>query len=301
MKKILCLVFILFNTIVHGQVPIFSENWYVEMSFEDTLENKYILFDTNNVWFVTKPEKEILFIPSTLPEIGEKALITDTNDYYAINTNSSFCFKLILEQALFHHIFFRYKYDFEKNKDGGIIETSYDNGKSWENILFDEKIIGVKTFIDGLYTTNDKIESYNNSPGYTGLQSEIAAFDLEFYYRTLNNIDTVLMRFTISSDSVESNNEGWLLDDFRFSKYPGDGISNPIKLNNSINIFPNPTSDILYIKSDIESINKIEIISPAGIILPSIYENGEIFLDHMSPGIYLIRINQNFTKKIMIN
>ena len=36
-----------------------------------------------------------------------------------------------MQQCDAYSIQFDYKYDFENSKDGGIIETSYNNGVSW--------------------------------------------------------------------------------------------------------------------------------------------------------------------------
>jgi len=71
-------------------------------------------------------------LPSDDPYLGEYAIISDTNDYYPIKIKSSFQFKLLLDCGCdVYSINFSHKYDFDKNKDRGIIESSFNNGLSW--------------------------------------------------------------------------------------------------------------------------------------------------------------------------
>ena len=91
------------------------------INFEDTIKHKYIAIDTQNIWQIDKPEKVILFLPPSSPYLGEKVIFTDTSKYYTSNIESSFQFILYLGEGNTYKILLEHKFDFEPNKDGGII------------------------------------------------------------------------------------------------------------------------------------------------------------------------------------
>jgi hypothetical protein len=191
-----------------------------------------------------------------------------------------------------------HKYDFEKNKDGGIIETSYDNGLSWQNIIYDPTIMDNVDYVSGLYNLNDTIDSFNDKPGFTGLQDEINEVEIVFWTSWQIFEDTVLLRFTIVSDSIESNNEGWMLDNFVFG-YFYVGIDEN-EHNNNIYISPNPSNSIITINSPVERITKIEIISLNGVQILERYNTNSICIDKIQAGFYLIKINDTYIEKLII-
>jgi len=65
----------------------------------------------------------------------------------------------------------------------------------------------------------------------------------------LNHIDSVFYRFTFITDSVDSNEEGWMIDDISVGIYLGDFVVPIAADNNFISIYPNPCTNNLYIKS----------------------------------------------------
>jgi hypothetical protein len=289
----LIIIVLYFNALsIYSQEAL---NWGYNLNFEDTSEYKYVGIDTNNIWYITKPQKQILSSPSY-------AIISDTNKYYPKNVKSSFQFKLVFDYGCdAHAIMFWHKYDFEINKDGGIIETSYNNGISWQNIIYDTIIMdNVFDDISGLYNLNDTISSFNNQPGFTGLQSEIKAVSIDFwnYLIYTKELDTMLLRFTIVSDSVDTNNEGWMLDDFVFYSILV-GIYEK-EYGNNIYISPNPSNSIITINSPIERIKKVDIISLNGVKIIEEYNTNSICIDKIPAGFYLIKINDKYIEKLLI-
>jgi hypothetical protein len=108
--------------------------------------------------------------------------------------------------------------------------------------------------------------------------------------------DTMLLRFTITSDSIDMQNEGWMLDDFRF----GGIRTYNIESNNSdvkIQIYPNPGDNLLVIKNEdhLNDIKQIHIINTAGTTIMSINVNRKkhfmIDLSRFTSGIYYFRFN----------
>jgi hypothetical protein len=79
MRGLIIIVLYLSTLSIYSQEIL---DWhYSTINFEDTSEYKYVSIDT-------KPEKQILFLPSNYPDLGAYAIISDTNDYYPIKVKS---------------------------------------------------------------------------------------------------------------------------------------------------------------------------------------------------------------------
>jgi hypothetical protein len=262
--------------------------------FESIEQKKYFKTDSN-IWKITKPSK----LKFNSSYNGEYAILSDSNNYYAKDINASFQFKINLEfcEDQFYMHFF-HKFDFELSKDGGVIETSYDNGLTWHNIVSDTLLIKYAEDIQGFYQNSSKIKSNNESPGYTGTVSEFSEVRLitECQGYKTNNIDTLLFRYTITSDSIESNNEGWILDNFILG-YILVGIKDYQDTN--IIIKPNPASDYISIILPNQLINSSEVLTMNGVILMK-SNNCELDVSELPEGLYLIRINNKCVRKLMI-
>lgn len=289
MKKLIILLSVLNFFAAYNQEVI---NFYddFDIDFTDTSQYKYLSIDTNNVWTIAKPKNK-----QNLTWISD-ALFTDTSLYYGKNIKSSFQVKLYFNgQHDYYVVYLIHKYDFEKNRDGGIIETSYDGGHTWQNILVDPKIGGdSRTF--NLYNVSDTIASFENQPGFTGSISDLT--ETVFYFFTGNvEEDTMLLKFTITSDSFESENEGWMFRELRFYTTLLDGIEE--SNTSTIGIYPNPVNEDLRINGNSENISKIEIFSTTGRLLTGKTGNyiSSIDVSGLSKGIYLLvlRNENNYT------
>ena len=294
MKKLILFLILFKMSFAYAQEVIILNAYLTELSLEDTSEYKYVSIDTDSVWYIAKPQKVLLSMPSNL---GDYALITDTNQYYPKNSRSSFQFKLYLDVVDFYLIEFYQKYDFELKKDGGIIETSYDNGETWQNLIMDTLIINHNLGYL-LYDIDDTIEAFGGQPGFTGTFSEGGFYSV--WWQNYSMIgDTMLLRFTFASDSNDTDNEGWLLDGFRF----GGGlvpIDDPAT-NSALTLYPNPASSYLSIKTQNGLLVQLDVLTTAGTIVYSKTINGNEILDisSLKPGIYFIRCIEN-TGRIQI-
>jgi hypothetical protein len=286
MKRIIFLFLLLNIPGIYGisqeLIPFFFG--FNPISFEQASDTQYILIDTNKVWFITKPHKELLILPSYL---GEYALVTDTALYYPKNITALFQFKLLLNWYDYYEIGFWQAFNFEENKDGGIIETSYDDGLTWQNIIFDTLIMNHILTGVSLYSPDDTIAAFNNQPGFTGTQTNFGGYYVGWQNRSMIN-DTMLLRFTFASDSVDTPHEGWILDEFTFEG--GLVPINDVNSDANVEFFPNPVNDILRIRSDKDPINSFRIYSLTGEML---LENtginiNSILVRSMSKGFYLI-------------
>ncbi|MBN2273658.1 MAG: T9SS type A sorting domain-containing protein [Bacteroidales bacterium] len=286
MKKIFFIALLFYAVAVNAQQPICLGNMAGgDLDFEETSQYNYIVIDTNHVWFIAKAEKQILF--ANTPN-NKHSLITDTSGYYKNNIRSSVKFKLCFSWAEDYTIMFWHKYDFEKNKDGGIIETSHDNGVTWQNILYDTLIMNNVKLTGGLYSNSDIIGSYGNQPGYTGRQPEDKSVRIEFYAREYMLEDTMLLRFTISTDSNDAQNEGWMLDDFSF--FGGEtAIEYHINEIKTL-IYPNPANKYIKIENEPNRVNEVKVISLTGeTMLEQKGDNISVLnIESLSAGLYIV-------------
>ncbi len=240
MKKLFLLAVSLFSMTAYSQNPIYLSYGHVEIDFEDTSQYKYILMDTT-VWDSKIPEKNKLTNNSN-------AIVTGKSFYYENNLKASFQFKIIFKEADSYELRFHHKYDFEKNKDGGIIETSYDNGIAWQNILFDTLLHPfVLDGFNNFYNESDTLASYDQQPGYTGLQSEEIISSYHFKIDDQLKDQTMLLRFTISSDDNNSSNEGWMIDNFLLIGYMSDYVETQEEFL-PLKIFPNPSTKTITVE-----------------------------------------------------
>lgn len=302
MKKIVIIITLIYMTMNGYSQEVLNFGFSGDnIDFEDTSDYQYLKIDTNNIWFITKPQKPILFIDSNYLFLGEYAIITDTNIFYKPDIISSFQFRLnLMGGCNGYTLMFYHKYDFESNKDGGIIETSWDNGLTWQNILYDS-IIQNNLFSSpqNLYTISDTINAFNNQPGYTGLQNSFKNVWLSFWATSEIIDDTLLLRFTIKSDSISSNHEGWMLDKFAFGGFLV-GIDELSESNDKIDIYPNPAKEHITIKCKNEVIRQVSIYSILGDKEIEVYDSNIIQVSGLLPGMYFLRVNEKYLKKIII-
>ena len=300
MKRIIILLFLVKSITAFSQEKLWLGISGGHMPLESPDDSQFVKIDTNHVWFITKAEKSILF-PNN--PSNNHQLVTDTADYYNSNVVSSFNFKLLIEEVDFYWIQFFHKYDFEENKDGGIVETSYDNGETWQNIIYDTVIQNNIIEIINLYDVSDTISSYGNQPGFTGIQSGYLSSYIEFSANPDMYLDTMLLRFIISTDPVDAQNEGWMLDDFYF----GGGYFESVKDNNSNpgpKLYPNPVESLLIIESKVHNISQVSILSFIGETVIEKKGNNITFvnIDSLEKGCYLVicrnRSNNYWISKI---
>jgi hypothetical protein len=285
MKKLLVLLFIINSLITIAQTTIDLMQSPGAIGFEFPGDTQYVQIDTNRIWFIAPLKKERIILPSGS---GENAIMTDTSQFYPPDGYASFQFKLAIGFFDYRTILFWMGYDFEQNKDGGTIETSYDDGETWNNLIFDTAImnhtIPAEVF---LYDEFDTIAALGNRPGFTG-SDYYSGFDVTWSNRIMPN-DTMLLRFTFASDSVDTPFEGWVLDDFNFI---GDYVSIESNTNQlSVFIFPNPTIDLINIFSKAKPIIRVEVLSLVGrlLLVESGFDIKSLSVDSLQPGYYIVR------------
>jgi hypothetical protein len=279
----LILIILIFNA-AQSQEPIIVDFMITTtLDLEIEADYQYLAIDSGSIWHIGTPDKEVLSLPENL---GQNAIFTDTNLYYSVNSHSSFQLKLALGTADFFHLRFYVKIHTEPNKDGGILETSWDNGTTWSNILFDPLIMNNLEDEIYLYELKDTIASLGNQPGFTGEDFVNGYYSVDWRNPNIG-LDTLLLRFTFASDSNETPHEGWLLDDFSIL-----GLLAPVEnsSDNQLIIYPNPANNYLLLLPSSKGFKKIEIYSITGNIIMQGFNNpsGSVDVSSLSPGVYII-------------
>lgn len=232
----------------------------------------YMSPQAGNIWQIGAPSKTI-FSSAYSPGI---ALVTDTLNPYPVNNESSFEFLIYSDDVTIVH--FWHRYDTDSLSDGGVVEVSPDGGTTWNNIIDEPQIQQVYSFYADLST----ISSNGNKPGFTGYSdwtySGFAGYAFNF----------LRFRFTFTSDAVNTNKEGWMLDNFNFECL-GTGIvefgkSKPFLL------YPNPTDGNFSIRS--EAGKKVESVRVMDVCGKTILNSMEttVSLADVPPGLYTVEI-----------
>ncbi len=204
----------------------------------------------NNSWQIGTPQKILFSEAATFPN----AIITDTLEPYPTNDSSYFSFDLEPTYIFgVKAIQWKQKIDFEYGKDGGRIELSTDSGQTWQSV-FDNPLTynfygfdstNVDTLADGDFA-------------FTGTDSVWRDVWLCFDDSWIYYNDGLRLRFVSVSDSVETNQEGWIIDNLIVHKtLIHTGITEK-KGNQYFKIYPNPAQDRLFI--DLKKLNEYHLI-----------------------------------------
>ena len=249
----------------------------------------------NNVWEIGQPEKTIFNSAKT----GTKVMITDSANFYPENCNDYFLIQLPIPYYYWGEaiLSFYHKFDTDTLTDGGIIEISYNNGNIWENIFEDKHHIATN-FI-GLYSDTIQGGEY----GFSGSSSGWQYVELYWWWVALTgtksassvNFDSPVIRFRFKSDSVNTNKEGWMIDDIVLRGYDVGGAIPDVSFSYP-DIFPNPATDFIHFKLTHEYFPGLSfsLYNAQGQIAFSkpITEN-KMNVSFLKPGVYLYKIEKD--------
>ena len=244
-------------------------------------ENSHIIIDTssnpNNSWQTGVPKKPVFDSAYSIIH----AIVTDTLNPYPINDTSSFILKHVRPGQLGGNeslmLNFWYRFNSDSLSDYGKVEASIDNGTTWINLLTED--------------IKYSLQWHGPKPVLTGNSNGWQQFNLELNMLTytLGYSDTLLYRFTFISDSIQTNKDGWMIDNFLLADW-WEGIEDH-NSKESFLIFPNPTSGIIYINEEnFEKDNHLTIINNMGQVVFETTLNEKQYLDigNLQNGVYLI-------------
>ncbi len=202
---------------------------------------------------------------------------------------------------------FWHKYDMDTLTDVGIIEASYDGGISWFLARDTSNATSSGSFFwwdsdfhasNGNYT-NHPLTITGRSDGWI-----LSRFNWQWWIPVKSDtiiypLDSLMIRFTFISDSIDTSKEGWMIDDILTTSADWQSCSDIIEtIPNSIKIFPNPFSQQITIESDEELKGaEIFIYNSIGIIVKEIHDTYGFSItinrDDLSPGIYFLVVTKN--------
>jgi hypothetical protein len=174
--------------------------------------------------------------------------------------------------------------------DYGKIEASVDNGITWVNLMTEDTTYYLQWLAPKPVLTG-------NSNGWQHFSLELNMLTYELGYS-----DTLLYRFTFISDGIQSNKDGWMLDDFQLVDW-WEGIA-AFSNNDFIDIYPNPSSGELSI---VNTMNpkvgyQVEILDVRGkTVLKDKIDSNKLRLD-LPNGLYLMKLksNEHITMKKLV-
>lgn len=313
-RQIIKLIVILF--ILNISAKVYSQYNYDSVSFEKPTSK--IIIDTtgNNIWQIGTPNK--VFFNSA--HNGTKAIVTDTINSYPINDTSSFIYVIRNPYTVtcYTSMEFWHKYDMDTLTDTGIIEASYDGGNSWVLVSDTSEVSPMGSYFwwdDDFHASNG---NYTNHPLTTTGKSDgwiLSRFNWQWWIPVkadtiIYPLDSLMIKFTIISDAIETNKEGWIIDDILTASAEWQLCSDIEEtINNNFRIFPNPFSQQMIIES-MEDLKGSDIIiyNSTGIMVKEIHNASghsiTVQRDNLSSGIYYLVITKNGkmigTNKILI-
>ena len=269
-----------------GGCPFGTAYCTYDFDDRDTAHHFYVdTSQTNNIWQIGIPSKNI-FNTAHSPQFS---LITDSLNTYPINNISSFSFTLRSDD--WTEINFWHRINSDQLNDGGVVEYSTDGGISWNNI------INSPYFLNGFGSNVDSISSNSNKLGFSGTSLGWVNSSIQGYA-----IDYVKFRFTFTSDSINTNKDGWMIDDINIS-CTGTGINEIVK-NSPFQVIPNPTSDfisVIFVKA--EKFISATLFDVLG--YPILTTNNSMFcISQFESGLYFLTIvsdKEKYVTRILIN
>ena len=276
MKKFYLIIIVLLISMSSGkgQQPFYSctVNFEDDPCWEASYWNLTIPGSTN-LWQICVPHKTVFDSALSSPH----AILTDSSGHYPVNSTSSFIIKAVLQQngMCAYMLGGWYKFDSDSLKDFGRIEISKDHGTTWLNALSD-------TVIPDFSWSPAK-------PVLTGRIHQWRQFNAILWDSFL--IDTLYYRFTFISDSIQTNQDGWMLDDIQLTAHI-EGIED-IASRDEIIIYPNPATDRITISAKTftgEMDVSVYDIMGQPALKKTIRNKEDIDISGLSKGIYMVRV-----------
>lgn len=271
-----------------------TTNWSLKIKIDTS---------ANNVWQIGKPQKSIFDSAATLPN----AILTDTLNSTPTNNISSFSYSLIPENFGYGilAIQWKQKLDMESGKEGGKIELSVDSGKTWSSPFNNPYTYNFYGF-----DSNNVSSLPNGDTVFTGTDSSWRDVWLCYDISWLRSYDSIIIKHTYKSDSVNYGKEGWMIDN----------ILQHITLVHTVNeeeqteymkVHPNPTTGRVNIETqkqdEFHLIEDMKLVNSQGQVVQS-WKNipTKFFIDigHHKNGIYYLKAKTNIqtvTHKIILD
>ncbi|MFK8008080.1 MAG: T9SS type A sorting domain-containing protein [Saprospiraceae bacterium] len=237
-------------------LPIFTFAQYEFYQYFDGADTNDVAvinidLDTSsfNIWQIGPPQKIIFDSAATAPNV----IVTDTINYYPSNNFSSFQYTIKpWETWGILAIQWKQKIDMDFGKDGGMIEFSVDGGSTWQSAFNNPYIYNFygynETNVDTIATGEEV---------FTGVDSTWKDIWLCYDMTWLNWNDSIMVKHTLVSDSIDNDNEGWMMDNLLVHITIIHTV-NEVEQDEYLIVAPNPTSGRVEISA--KKINEYHII-----------------------------------------
>ncbi|RUA06700.1 MAG: glycosyl hydrolase, partial [Flavobacteriia bacterium] len=230
-------------------------------------------------------------------DLTKNAYITNPTGNYTDETTSyliSPCYDLSkMENPVLK---FKMAFDIEENWDVLYMEYTTDQGHTW-NILGNESD---PNWYNSSYINVDRPITVGKQ--WTGTQSELKEYSYNLF--ALKDEKNIIFRFVFATDQA-TNGEGALIDDFTIDATTLLAVNNFEKKN--FTLYPNPSRGSFFIQREGNEEMQISVYDLTGKMVYR--KNGisqnfyEFNLDHLSKGIYFIKIiqgNQQAAKRLIL-
>jgi hypothetical protein len=280
------LLFVFIFSLLLSTVAAQSTDNYI-ITFDTSTNLNFLTIDTlsnpDNIWQIGPPDKAEFTQPYSVPNV----LVTDTASPYPANSTSSFTLYSIMTGLGVHEymgVAGAYWVNTDTLDDFGTIEVSFDSGNTWIDI-----------FTDPVYS---QYVSWDwGMPSFTGnsngWQSFFANIYLLFYQFNVQPGDTVMYKFTFTSDGNPSNKDGLMFDDLLSINGTLLGVPE-MNQPSEPEIFPNPAGSILNFKFHDYAMSEVSIWNARG---KMVQHNSQINssllsmdVSHLNPGCYFYRV-----------
>ncbi len=284
-------------------LPIFSysQDYFQYFDGADTLPDYSILIEIDttafNIWQVGSPQKEIFNSPSTSPNV----MVTDTINYYPVNNVSSFQYTIVPWTTWgILALQWTQKLDMDFGKDGGFLEFSNDGGVNWQNIFDNPYVYSIYGFDESNLDTIASGEEV-----FTGVDSTWRDIWLCYDMSWMAYYDSIMVRHTFVSDSIEGNNEGWMIDNL-LAHITIIHTVDEVAQEKYLKVSPNPTTGRVNISTkklnEFHIIERMELVNSAGDVLEA-WKNipTKFFIDinHHPDGLYYLKIQTNKKSEVV--
>lgn len=289
MKKTLPVAFVFFL-----QFSVSFSQYYTQYfdGLDSNLWEAILVYpDTNDadVWQFGPPQKTYFESASTVPDV----LITDTINYYP-DSVSTYAWFQVPQDALWAGglaIQWVQKIDLDTNKDGAFVEFSVDSGATWQNAMYNSYVYNYY----GWDFANEGTD-HTGEPCFTGTDTLWKNVWLCFLYDYLGTIDNLYVRYRLSSDTIQTNQEGWMIDNLMVAATWFHPVAEQSKVSD-YKIYPSVSQGTISISRTNTQENgenaKIKLLSMNGQFISDLGEVADgttIDLSGIANGRYLISI-----------
>ncbi len=215
---------------------------FEECDFEDDCGRVVLDTSITSIWQIGEPDKAV-FDTAYSPT---HCIVTDTALTYPTSNHSFFDYTVYPSDGggLYNYILgFKHRFDSDSLIDGGYIEFRYDSEGEWSNVSEHQYLYPeIDFFTENLYGDADTLAGGIN--GFSGFSNEWVYTRIQWIwvYPIREVFDTLHLRFNFISDSLDTERDGWMIDDFSLSVIDVGGSVDEYGLDNSrLEVFPNPS------------------------------------------------------------